>query len=35
MDFGMYIILPEPISTAYFINPVHQSVFVCAIPYRF
>jgi hypothetical protein len=25
MKFGMYIMAPEPISTAYFINPSHQS----------
>jgi hypothetical protein len=26
MKLGMYITAPEPISTAYFINPSHQSV---------
>jgi hypothetical protein len=26
MKLGMYIKAPEPISTAYFINPSHQSV---------
>jgi hypothetical protein len=26
MKPGMYIMAPEPISTAYFINPSHQSV---------
>jgi hypothetical protein len=29
MKLGMYIMAPEPISTAYFINPSHQSVSVC------
>jgi hypothetical protein len=29
MKRGMYIMAPEPISTAYFINPSHQSVSVC------
>jgi hypothetical protein len=26
MKLGTYIMAPEPISTAYFINPSHQSV---------
>jgi hypothetical protein len=26
MKLGMYIMAPEPISTAYVINPSHQSV---------
>jgi hypothetical protein len=26
MELGMYIVAPEPTSTAYFINPSHQSV---------
>jgi hypothetical protein len=25
-EFGMYIMTPESISTAYFINPSHQSI---------
>jgi hypothetical protein len=29
MKLGTYIIAPEPISTAYFINPSHQSVCLC------
>jgi hypothetical protein len=29
MKLGMYIMTPEPISTTYFINHSHQSVFVC------
>jgi hypothetical protein len=29
MKFGMYIMAPEPLSTAYFINPSHQSVSIC------
>jgi hypothetical protein len=31
MKLGMYIMAPEPISAAYFINPFHQSVclYVC------
>jgi hypothetical protein len=32
MKLGMYIMTPEPISTAYFINPSHQSV--CTYVYR-
>jgi hypothetical protein len=28
MKLGMYIMVPEPISTAYFINPSHLSVCV-------
>jgi hypothetical protein len=26
MKFGLYIMSPKPISTAYFMNPSHQSV---------
>jgi hypothetical protein len=26
MKLGMHIMAPEPISTAYFINPTHQSM---------
>jgi hypothetical protein len=33
MKLGMYIMTPEPISTAYFINPFHQFVPVCVPPY--
>jgi hypothetical protein len=33
MKLGMYIMAPEPVSTAYFINPSHQSV--CLYVYRF
>jgi hypothetical protein len=33
MQLGMYIMAPEPISTAYFINPCHQSV--CLYVYLF
>jgi hypothetical protein len=29
MKLGMYIMAPEPISTANFINPSHQSASVC------
>jgi hypothetical protein len=29
---GMYIMAPEPISTAYFINPSHQSVCLYLYP---
>jgi hypothetical protein len=29
MKLGMYILTPEPISAAHFINPSHQTVFVC------
>jgi hypothetical protein len=32
MKLGMYIIAPEPISTAYFINPSHQSVCLYVYP---
>jgi hypothetical protein len=32
IKLGMYITAPEPISTAYFINPSHQSV--CLYVYR-
>jgi hypothetical protein len=28
----MYIMTPEPISAAYFVNPSHQSVRVCVSP---
>jgi hypothetical protein len=28
IKFGVHIMTPEPISTAYFINPSHWSVFV-------
>jgi hypothetical protein len=33
MKFGMYIMASQPISTAYFINPAHQSLSVCVFPY--
>jgi hypothetical protein len=26
MDFAIYVMAPEPISTAHFINPYHQSL---------
>jgi hypothetical protein len=32
MKLGMYIMAPEPISTAYFIDPSHQSVSVSVSP---
>jgi hypothetical protein len=32
VELGMYIIVAEPISIAYFINPFHQSVFVYVHP---
>jgi hypothetical protein len=32
MKLGMYIMAPEPISTAYFINPSHQSVCLYVYP---
>jgi hypothetical protein len=32
MKLGMYITAPEPISTAYFINPSHQSVCLYVYP---
>jgi hypothetical protein len=32
MKLGMYIMAPEPISTAYFINPSHQSVCLYVSP---
>jgi hypothetical protein len=32
MKLGMYIMPPEPLSTAYFINPSHQSVCLCVYP---
>jgi hypothetical protein len=34
MKLCMYIMAPEPISTAYFINPSSQSVSICASHYR-
>jgi hypothetical protein len=32
MKLGMYIMAPEPISSAYFINPSHQSVCLYVYP---
>jgi hypothetical protein len=32
MKLGMYILAPEPISAAYFINPCHQFMSVCVSP---
>jgi hypothetical protein len=32
MKLGMYIMTPEPISMAYFINPSHQSVCLYVYP---
>jgi hypothetical protein len=32
IKFGMYIMSPEHISTAYFINPSHQSVYLYVYP---
>jgi hypothetical protein len=32
MKLGMYIMAPEPISTAYFINPSHQSMCLYVYP---
>jgi hypothetical protein len=32
MKLGMYIMPPEPISTAYFINPTHQPVYLYVYP---
>jgi hypothetical protein len=32
MKLGMYFMTPEPISTAYFINPIHRSVGLYANP---
>jgi hypothetical protein len=32
MKLGMYIMAPEPISTAYFINPSPQSACLCVHP---
>jgi hypothetical protein len=32
MKIGMYITTPGPISTAYFINPSHQSVCLYVYP---
>jgi hypothetical protein len=29
MKVGIYIMVPDPISTAYFINPSHQSMCMC------
>jgi hypothetical protein len=35
MELGMYIMAPEPISTAYVMNPSHQSVYrYVYAPYR-
>jgi hypothetical protein len=34
MKLGTYIMAPEPISSAYFINPSRHSVSVCVSPYR-
>jgi hypothetical protein len=33
MKLGMHITAPEPISTAYFINPSHQSVCLYVYPH--
>jgi hypothetical protein len=32
MKLGMYIMASEPMSTAYFINPSHQSVYLYVYP---
>jgi hypothetical protein len=32
MKLGMFIMVPEPISTAYFINPSHQSMCLYVYP---
>jgi hypothetical protein len=32
MKLGMYAMAPEPILTAYFINPAHQSVCLYVYP---
>jgi hypothetical protein len=32
LELGMYIMAPEPISAAYFINPSHQSVCLYVYP---
>jgi hypothetical protein len=32
MKLGTYIMVPVPISTAYLINPSHQSVCMCVYP---
>jgi hypothetical protein len=32
MKLGMCIMAPEPISTAYFINPSHQSAYLYVYP---
>jgi hypothetical protein len=34
MKLGAHIMAPEPIKSAYLINPSHQSVSVCVSPYR-
>jgi hypothetical protein len=34
IKLGMHIMPPEPISTVYFINPSHLSVYVSVSPYR-
>jgi hypothetical protein len=34
MKLGMYTMAPQPISTTYFINTSHQSVFLCVSSYR-
>jgi hypothetical protein len=34
MKLGMYIMTPEPISTAYILNPSHQFVSICVSPCR-
>jgi hypothetical protein len=33
MKAGMYIMAPEPISKAYFINPSHRSLCLCVYPF--
>jgi hypothetical protein len=33
MKLCVYIMAPDPISMAYFINPSHQSVCLCVYPY--
>jgi hypothetical protein len=32
MKLGMYIMAPQPVSTAYFLNPSHQSVYLYVYP---
>jgi hypothetical protein len=32
MKLSMYIMAPEPISAAYFLNPSHQSMHLCVYP---